>query len=723
MSGDTLTRRGFLAAGTGLFVFSQAGPSEAAPEAGVLAGLDALQAQTAAPRRGYPTDFNAYLRIGSDGRVTCFVGKIDMGQGERTTLAQCLADELDVAYDSVDMVMGDTELCPWDSGTGGSTGIQVFSPVLRKAGAEARAALLEMASDHLQVPRERLTVDAGVVSDPVSKTRVTYAELVQGKRIERHVANVAVKTPAEFRLIGRVVPWKGDREKVTGKTQYAGDLRLPGMLCARLVRPPVHGAVLKSIDTSAAERAGATVIRAGDLIAIAHEQRDVADAALKLVKAEYDRPAPDAGPDDRTIFEHLIKTAPPFELFKENGDPAEGEKQATRIVEETYYNAYVAHACMETHSAVASFENGKCTIWTGSQGPFQVKQWAADALKISPDNVRVIVQPLGGGFGGKTNSTWLASRQAIEAAHLSRAAGRPIQVVFDRSEEFFYCAFRPAAVVKVRSGLGPTGKIVSWKYEVWGAGNRDSFSVYDIPNQRATFAGSWQDTSNPPGMHPFFVGPWRGPSANMNTFARESHLDILAAAVGADPVEFRLSHLKDQRLRRALEVAAEKFGWTPARRPSGRGVGVSCGTYKNDSRAVSMAEVEVDRKTGHVRVKRVVVVMDQGLTANPESSKLQLEGGIIMGLGYTLTEEIRFRGGNILTRDLDSYRIPRFSWAPRIETYLIDNQSTPPAGCGEPPTITVGALIANAIFDAVGVRLFHLPMTPDRVKDAIARKG
>jgi nicotinate dehydrogenase subunit B len=294
--------------------------------------------------------------------------------------------------------------------------------------------------------------------------------------------------------------------------------------------------------------------------------------------------------------------------------------------------------------------------------------------------------------------------------------------VWDRAEEFFYCAFRPAALVKVRAGLGAAGKIVFWKYEVWGAGTRDAFSVYDIPHQRATFAGSWQDTSNPPGMHPFFVGPWRGPSANTNTFARESHLDILAAKAGVDPVEFRLNHLTDQRLRHALEVAAAKFGWKPATRPTGRGVGVACGTYKNDSRTVTMAEVEVDRKTGHVQVKRVVVVMDQGLTANPESSQLQLEGGIIMGLGYTLTEEIQFKGGDILTRDFASYRIPRFSWAPTIETYLIDNPSTPPAGCGEPPTITVGALVANAIFDAVGVRLFHLPMTPERVRAAIARR-
>ena len=707
MRPDDVSRRDFLQAGTGLFVFSHAGP------------LDAQQPAAGAGRRSYPTDFNAYLRIGADGRVTCLVGKVEMGQGEMTALAQCLADELDVAYDSVDMLMGDTELCPWDSGTGGSTCIQVFSFVLRRAAAEARAVLLEMAAEQLQAPVERLKVDAGVVTDPAEGKRIAYAQIVQGKRIERHVGNVPLKSPAEFRLIGRAQPWKGAVEMVTGKTKYAGDISVPGMLCARILRPPAHGATLKNVDTSAAEKAGARVVRAGDLIAVLHERRDVADAALRLVKAQFDQPP--AGPDDRTIFDHLIKTAPPATLVGESGDPAEGEKLAAHIVEETYLNSYVAHAPIETHSAVAAFEDGKFTIWASTQWPFQVKQQVAEALGVSPESVRVIAPVVGGGFGGKSATTPTGARQVHEAARLARAAGKPIQVVWDRAEEFFYTNFRPAAVVKIRAGLSGAGKIVSWVYEVLGAGNRDSISVYEIPNQRTTSAGGWQDTANPPGMHPFGVGPWRGPSANTNTFARESHLDVLAAKAGVDPVQFRLNHLTDQRLRHALETAVEQFGWKPAKAPSGRGVGMACGTYKNDSRTVTMAEVAVDKRTGHVQVKRVVCVMDQGLVVNPEGSRLQLEGGIIMGLGYTLAEEIHFRGGEILERDFNTYHIPRFSWAPKIETFLIDNPSTPPVGCGEPPAITVGALIANAIFDAVGVRLLHLPMTPERVRAAIQR--
>jgi isoquinoline 1-oxidoreductase len=541
--------------------------------------------------------------------------------------------------------------------------------------------------------------------------------MVQGKRIERHLGNVPLKSAADFRLIGRAQPWKGAADVVTGKSKYTGDISVPGMLCARILRPPAHGATLKNVDTSAAEKAGARVVRADGLIAVLHERRDVADAALRLVKTEYDPPP--EGPDDRTIYDHLIKTAPPATPVGQKGDPAEGEKLAAQIVEETYLNAYVAHAPIETHSAVAAFEDSKLTIWASSQSPFQVKQLIAEGLGVSQESVRVITPMVGGGFGGKSLTIRSSAWQALEAARLARAAGQPVQVVWDRAEEFFYTNFRPAAVVKIRSGLSAEGKIVFWTYQVWGAGNRDAISVYDIPNQRTTSAGGWTEGANPPGMHPFGVGPWRGPSANTNTFARESHLDVLAVKAGVDPMEFRLNHLTDPRLRRVLETAATRFGWRPAKAPSGRGVGMACGTYKNESRMATMAEVAVDKQTGHVQVKRVVCVMDLGLAANPEGCQRQLEGGIVMGLGYTLSEEIHFKGGEIRERGFETYRIPRFSWAPKIETVVLDNPSAPPLGCGEPPVITVGALIANAIFDAIGVRLFHLPMTPERVRAAM----
>ena len=294
-----------------------------------------------------------------------------------------------------------------------------------------------------------------------------------------------------------------------------------------------------------------------------------------------------------------------------------------------------------------------------------------------------------------------------------------MQVIWDRGEEFFYDVFRPASVVKIRSGLTAAGKIALWDFQVWGAGDRDVMPFYDIPHQRAISSHTWK-LDDPSGMHPFNIGPWRAPSANTNTHARESHLDILAGLTGVDPVDFRMGQLSDLRMRRVLEAAAKQFGWKPRKRPSGRGEGVACGLYW-DTRVASMAEVAVDKRTGHVQVQRVVLAMDQGLTLNPEGTRQQMEGAITMGLGYALTEEVRFKDGAIADNNFDSYEIPRFSWLPRIETIVIDNPNTPPQGNGEPAIVTMGAVVANAIYDAVGVRLFQLPMTPTRVKAAIER--
>ncbi len=698
-----LSRRGFFAiTGSGLFVFFRVG------------NLDGFQEPARLPaRQGYPADFNAYLRIGADGRTTCFVGKVELGQGSKTTLAQLLAEELDVAFDSVDMVMGDTDLCPWDMGTFGSLSVRQFGPVLRGAGAEARAVLLRMAGERLQAPADGLQVKDGVVTDPSGPgKRVTYAQLVAGKRIERHLEKVPVKPVTAYTVVGQSAPRKDALEKVTGNAKYAGDLVPPGTLHARIVRPPAHGATLKDVDTTEAGRVeGVRVVRDGDLIAVLHERPDVADRALSLIKTKFDRTQ--TGLDDRTIFEHLVKAVPEGRVVSEGGSLAEGEKLAATFIERTYLNSYVAHAAMETHSAVATVEGGKATVWAGTQTPFPVKQQVAQALGFAPENVRVIVPYVGGGFGGKS-----ASRQAVEAARLSKAVGKPVQVVFDRAEEFFYDTFRPAAVVKIRSGLTGDGKMILWDYNVYCAGDREAKQFYDIPNQRTVSAGGWGGESTP-GLHPFGIGPWRAPSVNTNTFARESHIDIMASQLGVDPLEFRLRHLSDRRVRGVLEAAAKQFGWKPVRMPSGRGVGISCAIYLGTYVAL-MAEVAVDKATGQVQVKRVVCAQDEGVIVNPDGSRQQMEGSITMGLGYALSEEVRFKDGEILDRNFDTYGIPRFSWLPKIETVLVENREVPASGCGEPPIVNMGAVIANAIYDASGARLLQLPMTPARVKEALA---
>ena len=688
---NDLTRRDFFAtAGSGLFVFFQ-------------------ETERPPMRMAYPTDFNAYLRIGADARVTCFVGKVELGQGAMTSLAQLVAEELDVALETVDMVMGDTDLCPWDVGTFGSLNIWQFGPVLRAAAAEARAVLLQMAGERFEAPVGQLQVKGGVVAWQAK--RVSYAKLVDGKRIERHVAKVPLKPVKAFTVVGQSPLRKDALEKVTGKAKYTGDMLIPGTLHARILRPPAHGATLKQAVTSAAEKAtGARVVRDGDLVAVLHERPDLAEQALALIKAQFERPQPAV--DDKTIFDHLLKTAPQPRVVSQGGNLADGEKLAATRLEMTYRNSYVAHAAMETHSAVVKIEGGQATVWASTQAPFSVKQQVAKVLGLAEENVRVITPFVGGGFGGKSEAP-----QAVEAARLAKIVGRPVQVVWDRAEEFFYDPFRPAAVIKIRAGVTAAAKIAFWDYSVVGAGERGSEPFYDVAHHRAVSAGGWQG-GNPMGMHPFAVGPWRAPSANSNIFARESHIDALASQAGIDPLEFRRGNLTNKRVLRVLEAAEKQFDWKPARAPSGRGVGLACATYSGTAVA-AMAEVAVDKTTGRVEVKRVVLAQDQGVTVSPDGTRQQMEGSITMGLGYALAEEVRFQGGEVLDRNFETYQIPRFSWLPKIETILIDNPDLAAQSCGEPPIVNMGAVIANAVFDAVGARLVQLPMTPARILEAL----
>jgi isoquinoline 1-oxidoreductase len=393
--------------------------------------------------------------------------------------------------------------------------------------------------------------------------------------------------------------------------------------------------------------------------------------------------------------------------------------QAARLFESTYYKGYVAHAPLEPHAALADVKNGKVTVWASTQTPFPTRDRIATALGVDAKDVRVITPYLGGGFGGKS-----ADQQAVEAARLAQISGKPVQVAWDRAEEFFHDSFDPACVVTIVSGLDRDGRASFWDYCVYAAGDRGAKHRYEIPSLRIRSAGAtaYGPAATADRVHPFAVGPWRAPGANMNVFAVESQIDSMASAAGVDPLEFRLRHLTDPRMRTVLQAAADAFGWKTVVGPSGRGNGIACatdaGTY-----VATMAQVSVDRATGQVQVQRVVCAQDMGIVVNPEGAKMQIEGGITMGLGYALSEELRFRGGEILNRNFDTYHLPRFSSVPRLTAVLVQNDDLAPQGGGEPPITTTGAVIANAVFDATGARLFRLPMTRERVLAAIAAKG
>jgi len=662
--------------------------------------------------RQYPDDFNAYLLVGADGKVTCLTGKIEMGQGVITSLAQELADELDVSIDSVEMVMGDTDRCPWDMGTFGSLTTRFFGPALRAAGAEARAVLIKLAAERLGVPARQLVTERGKVMLKSDKKRaVSYASLARGKKITKRVkSKTLLKKAAEFKIIGRPVSRRDAHEKVTGQAKFAADMRLPGMLYARILRPTAHGSERTRLDTSGAGKIpGLRVIEDGDLVAVLHQDPGQADAGLDRIKADFD--VPEATVDEKSIYDHLLKSAPAGQLAAHGGNLARGAKRSKTVIERTYLNAYVAHAPIETHSALAKVDGQKATIWASSQTPFRLKDEVAKALAIPEANVHVISPFVGGGFGGKS-----FNQQAVEAARLSHLTGKPVQVAWSRAEEFFYDTFRPAALVKIKAGLGADKKLVLWDYGVYFAGQRGSEQFYDIPNHRTrVFGNGWRGDKD---VHPFATGAWRAPANNTNTFARESHIDALARAAGIDPLDFRLKSLRDKKMLGVLKAAADKFGWKKYDGQAGRGrgiaLGIDSGTY-----VATIVEVEVDPRSGHVQVKRVVCAQDMGLCINPQGAKLQIEGCVTMGLGYALSEQVRFSGGEILDRNFDSYEIPKFSWLPEIETIVIDARDKPPQGGGEPAIITVGGAVANAVFDAVGRQVLELPMTPERVLAAL----
>jgi nicotinate dehydrogenase subunit B len=671
-----------------------------------------MLASPAEQARSLPKDYNAFLRIAPDGTVTCYTGKIEMGQGIITSLAQEMAEELNVPFDKVKMVMGDTDLCPYDQGTWGSMSTRSFGPRMRAAAAEARDVLVDMAAAKLGIPSSQLEVRDGVIVDTKDKSRsVSYGELAQGKRIEKFLDDKpAPEDFSKFTYVGKPLKRSDAYLKVTGKAKYCGDLKLPGMVYARILRPPSHGAKLVSADVSGAEKVqGASIVRDGDFIAVISESRDKADEAIVKIKAEFtfnEMPV-----NDKTLHEFMLRADSRMNVARSAGDLASGRQTSEKLFESEYHDPYLAHASIEPHTALATLDNGRMIVYAATQAPFSLQDAIVRELGFTRENVRVITPFVGGGFGGKGEF-----QQGIEAARLAKLTGKPVMLAWTRDEEFFYDTFHPAGVVKINSGIDKAGKIVLWDYHVYFSGTRGAETIYDVPNARTT---SYNEKSSSP-VHPFGTGAWRAPNNNTNTFARESQIDIMAAAAGIDPLEFRLMNLKDQKMFDCLKTVADKFGYTPSKAPSGRGIGVACGTDAG-TWVAHMAEVQVDKSTGKVRVLRIACAQDMGLCVNPEGALIQMEGCMTMGLGYTLTEEVHFEGGNVLDRGFDTYDIPKFSWLPKLDCIILDRKDKAPQGGGEPAIIAIGAVVANAIYDATGARLYTMPFTPGRVLEALKK--
>jgi len=672
-----------------------------------LSGTPAVQA------RGVPKDYNAFLRIAEDGTITCYTGKIEMGQGIITSLPQMMADELNVSVEKIKIIMGDTDICPWDQGTWGSQSTRIFGQLMRTATAEARGALMELGSAKLGVPVSQLIVKDGVVTDTKDpKKTVSYAQLAEGKRIEKFLdVKPSMEDFTKYKEIGKSYNRKDSLLKVTGEAKYTGDMKLPGMVFARILRPPSHATKLTSVDYSAAEKiAGTKVVRDGDFIAVLNESRDKADEAIVKVKAEYS--FKELPVNDKTIYEYMVKADSTVTSVKSTGDIEAGQKLCDKVFDSEYHDPYVAHVAIETHSALAQLENGKMTVWAATQSPFGLREGIMRELGMAADKVRVITPFVGGGFGGKGEF-----QQGVEAAKIAKLSGKPVMLVWTREEEFFYDTFHPAGVIKVKSGIDKTGLIKFWDYNVFYSGTRGADALYEIPNIHISHH-SQKNGSSP--VHQFGTGAWRAPNNNTNTFAREVQIDVMAAAAGMDPLEFRMKNLKDEHLLGCLKAVADKFGYVPGKAPSGRGIGVAIGSDAG-AWVAHIAEVKVDKKTGKVEVVRITCAQDMGLCINPEGATIQMEGCITMGLGYTLGEEVLFEGGKILTLSLDAYKIPLFSWLPKIETVILDRKNEPPQGGGEPAIIAIGAVVANAIFDATGARLYRMPMTPERVLEALKK--
>jgi isoquinoline 1-oxidoreductase len=646
-------------------------------------------------RHELPRQIDSWLRIGADGKVSVYTGKVEMGQNIRTSLTQQVAEELKVPVGSVELVMGDTRMVPWDMGTFGSRTTPTMGPQLRAAAAAAREQLTLLAARQWKVNASALRAANGSIVGPGGK-KITYGALTQGKKLVNFIpADPELEPPAEWKIAGTEIAKVDGRDFVTGRHKYSSDISRPGMIFGKVLRPEGLRATLESLDNNGVDKIpGVTVVRDGDFIGVTATTMAAAEDAVGRLQAKWKVPAQIS---DAELFSYLKQNPEPEERAESAGSVEQGRAAADVKLESRYEVAYIAHSPLEPRAAVAEWNGDQLTVWTGTQRPFAVRDELAEAFHISPDKVRVLVPDTGSAYGGKHTGEC-----AVEAARLAKATGKPVRLVWTRREEMTWAYFRPAGVIEVRSGAAKDGRLLSWEYHNYNSGPAAIETPYEAANKEIVF--------HPVKEPPLRQGSYRGLAATANHFARESHMDELAHAVGIDPLEFRLRNLKDERLRAVIQAAAEKFGWAKEKSSPERGFGLAAGIEKG-GRVATCVEIGFDeKKDGAIRIRRVVEAWDSGAVVNPNGLRNQIEGAIVQAIGGALFEAITFANGKVTNPRFSQYRLPRFSDAPQIEVVLIDRKNEKPAGAGETPIVGLAPAVANAVFAATGERLRSMPM-------------
>ncbi|HEY5382084.1 MAG TPA: molybdopterin cofactor-binding domain-containing protein [Acidobacteriaceae bacterium] len=661
--------------------------------------LDAQEPRGRGGEHELPREVSAWLHIDEEDRITVFTGKVEIGQNIRTSLAQLVAEELRVDFGAITMVMGDTDLTPWDMGTFGSRSTPTMGPQLRTMAATARQILIEAAARRWSVDAASLTVADGKVTNPKTGKSLTYGEITRGKKLLQTVAAAPPLTPTnDWKIAGTAVSKVGGREFVTGKHQYPSDIIRPDMMFGKILRPAAFNATLASLDTSAPEKMPASrVVHDGDFIGVAAADASSAAQALSLIKAKWNVPAQISNSE---LFDYL-RSHPDTERESPphiTGSVADAMAGAEIKLDQHYTVRYIAHAPLEPRAAVAEWNGDKLTVWTGTQRPFAVRDQLAETFSIPATKVRVIMPDMGSAYGGKHTGEC-----AVEAARLAKGVGKPVKLVWTREEEFTWAYFRPAGWIEVRSGVRRDGTLVAWEHHNYNSGPSGIETPYKVANQIIQFH---------PTKYPLRQGSYRGLAATANHFARESHMDEIAHAIGMDPLEFRLKNLTDPRLRAVFQAAAERFGWGKSKPTSGLGFGIA-GGFEKGGYVATCVEVEVDAASKKIQLRRIVEAWESGAIVNPNGLQNQIMGAVVQAIGGALFEAIEFKDGRILNPHFAMYRVPRFGDTPKIDVVLIDRKDIPSAGAGEIGIVGLAPAVSNAIFSATGMRLRKMPMDLD----------